>query len=373
VGKELVSLLACSSYEPSCVQDSLRKLLAPLGGMEAFVKPGQRVLLKPNFLSAESADKPLCTNPAVIIAVAEEVARCGGIVSIGDSPGLTTCAAVAEKLGLTKVAAERGWRLVEFTEPVRSEGRTFHSIEIAREVLEAEVVLNLPKFKTHGMMGLTLGVKNLFGCIVGKRKAAYHLHVRESRELFAKLLLDIAEKVNPRLTIVDAVIGMEGEGPSGGDARAMGFLAASGSLWGLETACSDLAGYRAGELPIENELRHRLEGAGESPECELVGDEPGQFRMKDFKRPSAHPMAFGLPGWIRRPLRSLLLPRPVVDNKICIGCGNCARACPSSVIKIVGGKATIRLSDCIRCFCCSEVCPVKAVRIAAPRLKLLSR
>ena len=184
----IVSFQECTSYKSPELANALNQLLDPLGGMENFVKRGDRVLLKPNLLSPKKPEDAVCTDPAIMIAVAKMVMDVGGIVLIGDSPALVKGSKVLGSLGVADELKNMGVKIVDFVEIQKVSGSAFKSIEISKEVLDADVVINLPKLKTHGMMVLTLAVKNLYGCVVGKRKAAYHLQVRESREMFAQPL-----------------------------------------------------------------------------------------------------------------------------------------------------------------------------------------
>ncbi|GAB4150778.1 MAG: DUF362 domain-containing protein [Planctomycetota bacterium] len=366
-----VSLQACSDYEPHRLRDSLRQLLEPLGGIAAFVKPGMRVLIKPNLLGPHPRQDAVCTDPEVIVAVAEMVLEAGGHAVVGDSPGLVRAEKVLRTLEVWDRLKSIGCELVEFDSFEERSGGTFHSIEIATAPLEADLVINLPKLKTHGMMVLTLGVKNMYGCVVGRRKAAYHLHVKDSRDLFAKLVGDICEAVAPGLTILDGVIGMEGEGPGSGIPRNTGFLAASQDPWALDLVTAWILGYSVEEVPLLREYKRRLAAKGLVPDAEVVGADWRTLSVKDFVRARSFSVSFRIPGWLRRPLRKLVLPSPAIVKVKCIGCGNCAKSCPAEVIAIVDGKADIALSGCIRCFCCAEVCPVKAVEVKRPLLAFL--
>ncbi len=364
----VVSLAKCASYEPDQLKAAIIASLAPHGGMSSFVNPGAKVLLKPNFLAPVSPDSPVCTNPSFILAVGDLVAECGGSVIIGDSPALTRAQAVASKIGLLDESEKRGFKIVDFTHVTTRSGEIYHSIELAEECLDADVLINLPRFKTHSMMEMTTGLKNLFGCVVGKRKAAYHLHVRESREMFARLLLDIVDAVKPALTILDGVVGMEGDGPRGGSARHIGLIAASAECWAIDMAAAIVAGYKPEDIPVLKEMSARLERQGRCLDIQLVGDDVSSFLVKDFKRPKSFPLSFRVPDWLRKPLRRLVLPVPAVNAEKCIGCGNCAKACPASVITIENARARIDKSKCIHCFCCAEVCPVKAIDVVPPAL-----
>src|SRR6185369_5886248 len=187
-----VSIERVDTYDRELVREGLERLLAPLGGMGAFVRPGERVLLKPNMLAAKTPDRAVTTHPELLRGAIEMVQAAGGIPLVGDSPGIGGIRKVAERTGMLAVVEETGAELVEFAEPVEVGGSgMFRRFELARPYLEADRIINLPKLKTHEMMTLTCCVKNLFGAVVGTQKAAWHLKAGADRALFARMLLEI--------------------------------------------------------------------------------------------------------------------------------------------------------------------------------------
>src|SRR4030042_5672884 len=217
--KSSVSIVKCQNYDEEKVLSSLRRSIDLIGGIQNFVKKGHHVLLKPNLLYGKSPEKAVTTHPAIVEGVIEIVREAGGVPFIGDSPSVGSLMKTAEKAGIKAVADEMKCPLVEFDKPVllsKGTGKIFKQLEIEQTVLEAEVIINLPKWKTHAQMLLTLGVKNLFGCIPGPRKALWHLKAGEDRKVFAQILVDIYQMIQPSLTILDGIIGMEGHGPGRG-------------------------------------------------------------------------------------------------------------------------------------------------------------
>ena len=214
-----VSIVRCETYDEEEVLRGLRRSIDLLGGIETFVKRGDRVLLKPNLLYGKPPEKAVTTHPSVVRGMIEIVREAGGVPSIGDSPGMESLRKAAEKAGIKRVADETGCSLVEFDRPIvppDRKGKWFKQLEIDRSVLEADVIINLPKWKTHGQMLLTLGVKNLFGCIPGPRKALWHLKAGQDQERFARMLIDVYLTVRPALTLLDGIVGMDGNGPGSG-------------------------------------------------------------------------------------------------------------------------------------------------------------
>ncbi len=188
-----VSLQRLKTYNSTETLVALEKLLQSLGGMPAFVKPGQKVLIKPNLLAGKTPDKAVTTHPEIVRAVIKLAQKAGGEVSLGDSPGIGSPKNVARKSGILAVVEETGCRFAPFETSVtiRPTGGTFHQFEVAQEILDADVVINLPKLKTHQMMGLTCGIKNMFGAVVGLRKPRLHLQAGTDKAFFALMLLEL--------------------------------------------------------------------------------------------------------------------------------------------------------------------------------------
>jgi uncharacterized protein (DUF362 family)/Pyruvate/2-oxoacid:ferredoxin oxidoreductase delta subunit len=365
--KPQVCIVKCAQYDRDLVYRSVGRAVGHLGGMGAFVKPGARVLVKPNMLVAKAPEKAVTTHPEVVRAVVRLVKEAGGAPVIGDSQGFGSFKRIAEVSGIGAVAEEEGAELVELHEAVTVQGKgTFKHFEVAREVMRADAVINLPKAKTHGQMLLTLAVKNLFGCIPGRRKAQWHFKAGVDRSAFATMLVELHGIVKPRLNIVDAVIGMEGNGPGNGVPRHMGLLAVGTDAVAVDFMLSEILGVPADRLPT-NKAAKKLglapDGLGD---IELLGDfvGPYQARVEGFKLPSTSSMEWTIPEPVRRLLKDALTTRPKIDRLKCQLCMMCHSACPAGVISEGEGGLSINYRECIRCFCCQEVCPVGAVEVA---------
>jgi uncharacterized protein (DUF362 family)/Pyruvate/2-oxoacid:ferredoxin oxidoreductase delta subunit len=358
-----VSLIKCQSYEEPGLGRALELALQPLGGISAFVKPGQQVLLKPNLLGAAPPAKCHTTHPALVKAVGRLIQKAGGGLIIGDSPAIDPFKKVARVTGLGAAAAELGVPLVELKQPTAvstPEGSVFASLEIAKQALDAEVVINLPKLKTHGQMLMTLGVKNLFGTIVAQRKAEWHHMTGLDRELFASLLLDIHNLVNPALTILDGVWGMEGNGPSNGPPRNYGLIAASPSALYMDLAVCRTLGIPLKRLPIYRAAVKRGLVQEDLSGLELYGNDPAVFHAPGLDIPKLDTMHI-LPAWTDSFTRRYMISKPVQKPGQCEGCLKCQRICPAGCIEFEGKKARFDYEACIRCYCCQEVCPQDAI------------
>ncbi len=361
---ETVSLQKVESYREGAVREGLVRLLEPLGGMGTFVRAGERVLIKPNMLSAKAPERAVTTHPEVLRGVIELVRGAGGIPLVGDSPGVGSARRVAEKSGMMRVIAETGAELVEFAETVEVSGRgMFKRFTIARPYMEAERLINLAKLKTHEMMTMTCAVKNLFGAVVGTGKAAWHRKAGADRELFARMLLEIYLLRKPDLNIVDAITAMEGNGPGSGDPRQMGLLLGGVNPLAVDVIAAECIGIPRKLLHVERVAEKlRMEGSDRAA-ITTVGVPLAEARVKDFRLPHISDVQFGLPAFFKNRLRHYLTSRPCVVPEKCRLCGVCADACPPQAIAIRDGRLTFDYRSCIRCFCCRELCPDGALDV----------
>ncbi|RME33111.1 MAG: DUF362 domain-containing protein [Thermoflexia bacterium] len=354
----LVSVAECRTYDPEGVRYALERALAPLGGIGRFVRPGMRVLLKPNLVSSAPLEQAVTTHPALVRAVAEMVREAGGEVWIGDSPAGPAGREVRlwRRTGMADVAEATGARLVPFERPVWRgvDGRDY---AIAAPVLEADLVLSLPKLKTHTLTLYTGAVKNLLGTVPGTRKREIHFRAPGLPE-FSRALADVLALVRPRLTLLDGVWGQEGNGPgSGGTPRLYGCLVASEDPVAMDTVLARAMGCRPGDVLHVEEAAARGLGVGDPARIQVVGG----VRALDFgpvRLPGVHRwLRFSVPRWLAAPLRRVTRRRPQLKNPAaCIGCGQCVEACPREAI-VSGKPPRFDLERCIGCMCCAEICP----------------
>ncbi len=362
-----VALHACDAYRYREVKHIITGLDDLVGGWRAFVPQGGTVLLKPNLLKGAPADHAVSPHPVLVRAVAETCLEAGaGKVIIGDSPGMGSARSVAAKCGILDTAREMGIDVVDFRDSVdvATDKNFLHKkFSIAREAAEADLVINLPKFKTHAMMTITLAVKNIYGVFVGRQKARWHFQCGRNYYNFGRLLVELAYTVKPGLSILDAVVGMEGNGPGSGTPRRFGFIAASRDPVCLDRTAVAIAGLDPADI-------HVLKAAGDLglttslDDIEIIGDPIERFAVSDLK-PAAHMHVEG-PA-VLRPLAGLVMrfvtTRPRVDTGACRGCRICMDACPAHCISQPreGGPVKVDHTACIRCFCCQELCPEGAI------------
>jgi uncharacterized protein (DUF362 family)/Pyruvate/2-oxoacid:ferredoxin oxidoreductase delta subunit len=380
-----VSIRRCESYDRRLLVEALRRCLDDIGGLPATMRRGQSVYLKPNLLSDKSPETAVTTHPDFVYAAAKILVEAGFRVTIGDSPaaGLAFSEGFLRRayatVGFDRAARDAGAELnydVDMTMVTFGERSRVRQMPICTPAVEADHIVNLPKGKTHVYVGMTAAVKNLYGLVHGKKKAGYHAAL-PSREAFARMLVDLCERFRPAISMLDAVVCMEGEGPGAGDPRKVGAVVVSTDPHRLDEAFFRIVGVDPSRVPtiVEAEKQGLLR-----EECRLVGDSPTSFGVKGFRLPASTPPPFGLqaprvpPRLLRPLLRRAFLLRPRVQKPLCTGCGRCAKGCPVDAIEIVNEKSVIDDSKCIRCYCCHEVCPERAIRLERSLLfRLVSR
>ncbi len=304
-----VSLLASHDYAVESLQPQVEALLAPLGGMAAFVKPGDRVLLKPNLLTGARPTKECVTRPEVVYCVARLVQAAGGIPFLGDSPAFGSAHGVAKANGYLPWLERAGVPVQELhgqRYATEATGELAHLL-LSKEVMNADVVINLPKVKSHGQLTLTLGVKNLFGCVPGKMKAWWHMEAGKDRDRFGTMLVETARAIAPQLTIMDGIIGHEGNGPSGGEPRQLGVLGASADVFALDRAMVAILGADPQAVPtVAQSLRLGLCPALE--EIPFPLERPEALAIADWQLPATLvPIDFGLPRVMRSTFKHLYI------------------------------------------------------------------
>ncbi len=372
--RPLVGISGCGDYAAAEVGEALARALTPLGGMGAFVSQGDRVFLKVNLLSRAGPDRAVTTHPDFVRAVIRAAFAAGaGDVAVGDSPaGRSTANSVRslfDTCGMTAVCAEEGARLVLLDDEVKRvpvEGqRLYASFNLGREAVEADVLISLPKLKTHGFMMYTGGVKNLFGCVPGLEKAQFHLKVPD-RDDFADMLIDLMLACHPDLTIMDAVVGMEGEGPAGGTPRRIGAILASADPVSLDVVASSMVGFDPMDVYTNKAAARRGLGPQRIEDVDVAGEPWQTFALRDFARPMrdvSGRLPVALAKWLRRRTASLPL---LADPVGCSGCRTCEQNCPVSAINMVEGRPVFDYDGCIRCYCCQETCQQQVIALKAP-------
>ncbi len=400
-----VALLRCSTYDVETVEHTVRSAVDMLGGMRSFVKPGWRVVLKPNILRAASPDSAIITHPAIVRAVAILVREAGATPVLAESPAGPFNKAVLRlaytRGGYDKVAEEVGMELnydVSTLQVSHPQGHLLKRIDILKAVAEADAVIALPKLKTHNLTRITGATKILFGVVPGVTKFGYHAKLQDAMH-FSEALVDILTYVKPVLTVMDGIVGMHGNGPSGGDPYEANLLLASADPFALDVIFAALVGMDPLTVPPLRVAAARGLSSCRVEDVPLVGLGLQEARLEGFRYGTATTMDTGIfPRAMRRLGRRILAAR-TVDGKAacdiedyaaldvgtapksirswvtrqivanpqaterCIACGVCVRSCPVQAITIVNGRAHMDWNKCIRCYCCHEVCPENAVEL----------
>ena len=371
-----VAITRCEDYTPSKVFRAVKEAVDLLGGMGQFVTQGQKVLLKPNLLSARPPDSAVCTHPAIVEAVAGLVSVIGAKCSVGDSPSIgaenwNKYNRLLRLTGMMAAIERTGIRTVRFDDcPVEKDvpkAKVFHRLPLTKALDDFRVLINLPKFKTHGLVLFSGAVKNLFGCVPGRRKAMFHLQAGDNPEMFAQMLVDVLRAVRPPLSIMDGIVGMDGQGPGAGRRRNFGLIMASADPVALDATACRVAGIDPMIVPT---IRLASEqGLGIATGVEVLGLQPEEVRIDDFLVPQGGDMVSRMPKPIYRALRNQLVVSPTFIREKCTGCRQCVEMCPINSISGEENRLRINYSQCIRCYCCHEVCPQEAICLRAGRLR----
>lgn len=368
-----VSISKCNTYDAHEVRTALVEALDAIGGLD-FVKEGMKIAIKANLVSFMHPDAAATTHPTMLCELVLLLRERGADVIVGDSPGGLYNAAfvgrVYKATGMHEVE-KAGARLnMDFSiqEAKFSEGKVLHDFSYTAYLDEADAIINFCKLKTHGMMGMSGAVKNLFGCVPGIMKPEYHYRFPNHAD-FARMLVDLNEYFKPVLSVCDAVVGMEGNGPTMGKPRKIGAILASRSPYLLDVAAASIIGLGKDDVPSLEAAVER--GLAPADATAITTNYPlADFFVSDFKNIPAHSsIEFGKGSdrffgklvrlFTAKALRSV----PILRDKMCVGCGVCENICPAKAIKIEKGKAIIDRGACIRCFCCQEFCPKGAMQV----------
>jgi len=344
-----------AAYDYADMRPVFFEIMDALGG-ESIAR-NSRVVIKPNLLAPAPPERAIVTHPLVVRAAVEYVLERCAFPIISDSPAMGSFEKVLKESGIKDALKGLDVEYKEFKKavPVVAEA-PFHTLAIAEDALNSDVMINLPKLKTHAQMLLTLGVKNLFGCIVGLSKPEWHFRTGVDREMFARLLVLIYKAVKPSFTVLDGILAMEGQGPGrSGVPRETGVLIGSNNAVALdETVCGMLYIKPDELLTCRVAKEMGLAGMGTA----IDGEVPA---IRDFKFPLIGSLIFG-PSLLHGAMRRHFVQRPESNDAICALCGECWKYCPAKAIQLKKGKIDFDYDKCIRCYCCIEVCPLGALR-----------
>ena len=375
---DAVYVVRCEQY--SLVREKFSDLAGLMGGMEQIVHRGERIAVKVNLLRAAKPEKAATTHPEVVAAAGELLKKCGALPLIVDSPGAGFMYAkkVLERIyricGIEEAAKAAEIRMnfdTSYEIVSHSSGLLAKRFEIITPILNADAVFNIAKLKTHGFTQMTGAVKNIFGVIPGLSKPGYHAKLLTA-DRFSAMLLDLAACISPRLSILDAVVAMEGDGPGAGRPIKTGFLLGSSNPVALDAVAGEIIGLPWQSNPILIEAEKRGCRPNRIEDIEVIGVDKKVLRVRNFKlaRTSAPSNGFGgryafLKKLAIPVMKSMMSAKPRVNPKKCIGCGACEKACPTKAITLTGNgvhkRAGVHHKNCIRCYCCHEMCPHDAI------------
>ena len=373
--KSKVAVIRCQSYDEAPVFEAVKNGVDLLGGITAFVKPGEKIVLKPNVLIGSDPAKCVTTHPSVLKGVGRLFQAAGASILYGDSPSVGGCEFNLRRSGLKQAGDEAGFQVADFDhgrEVSHPKALLAKKITIANGILDADGVVSLPKLKTHGLTRFTGAIKNQFGCVPGFLKGQFHVKMPDPYA-FSTMLVDLNTFIRPRLYVMDAIVGMEGNGPRSGKTRQIGVLLLSTDPVALDAVACKLIDLNPELVPTSKPGEQSGLGTYHYENIEILGEPIEPLIVKDFQvvRKAVPPATSGA---IRTFLKNRGTPRPVIDPAKCTACGTCIKMCPVGPTALdwmqleTGKIPKHNYSQCIRCYCCQEMCPEGAITVKTPLL-----
>ena len=368
-----VSAVKCPNYDESEIKEALEAVLVPIGGLD-WVESGMKIAIKANLVTYAKPEEATTTHPTLICELIKMLRARGADVVVGDSPGGLYNATFLNKVynvcGL-HVVEEAGGELNHDFGQVDAkfpDAKVMHSFTYTSYLDNCDAIIDFCKLKTHGMMGMSAAAKNMFGVIPGTMKPEYHYRF-PNHEDFARMIVDIDEHFAPKikLCIADAILGMEGNGPTAGTPRQIGCLIASKSPHKMDMVCAKIIGLSESEIPTLMAARERGLIPESIDELKIFGDVDSMV-IPDYENIAVkRTMLFDDKSKLFGKVAKFALEaKPIVKKKICKGCKKCKEICPAQAIKMVDNKPVIDRKKCIKCFCCQEFCPFAAMVVHRP-------
>lgn len=375
ITKEKVALLKCKEYDPIEIERIIRHGFEILGGdsyVRSIIPENSSVLLKPNMVSIENAGSIAVTNYLFFEGVIRVIRDYTSNISFGDSPGFGDPLHAANKCGLMDVAKKYNVKFCDFRDTVHvtlSDSLLCKSWNVARGPYEADVLITLPRLKTHAMAYFTGAVKNQFGCISGTKKLEWHTRMPDANN-FCKMLLDLNTVVKTSYAIMDGIVAMQGNGPTNGEPYKLNSILMGKSVTAVDSVAVRLIGYKKVlDIPYLKEAYDSNWGKVLPDDIDIIGEKIDDLIADGFKL-----CRKGGNFYFKNPratafLKSLFAPNPYLNKEECIGCSRCESICPKrpDVIKMVTKNnkryPSWNMDKCIRCFCCQELCPKGAIKV----------
>jgi uncharacterized protein (DUF362 family)/NAD-dependent dihydropyrimidine dehydrogenase PreA subunit len=361
-----VAIVRTQQYEINELYTAISKCLSLIGGLEQTVRHGSKVFVKINHLPPPSPpERGIVTHPQFTEAVLEILKETGAVITVGDDVetgdedgfSLSGYREMCHRLGVVLVNLREAGYVIQ-----KCNGSILKEVYLSRLVLESDVIINLPKFKTHSLTLFTGGIKNLYGTIPAGLRRQYHGEFLNMTD-FCRALVDVYSVVQPQLTIMDGIMAMEGEGPGSGKVRNLGLILASRDTVALDATAPRIIGLEPDEVLTTRFAAERGLGVADPARIEIMGEKIEAVSVSDFKMPTAisRTLIKRAPRFLGRFAVSQITPQPYVKKKNCTACGECVKACPTDAATLPDKTAKIEHSICIRCMCCHEVCRYDAI------------
>jgi len=357
-----VSIVRCDSYTSSLVFEAVKKSIDMLAGIDAFVKPGTRVLVKPNLLMAKEPEFGITTHPEVVRAVIKLLKEINCKIFLGDGPSVWGAQSenvdeVYERTGIKRISEEEGVELVRFDKK-----RWREKFPLTTWLDNCDYFISVPKFKTHELTTLTGAIKNLFGLVSDTYKTELHRKYFNASD-FSNILVDVYEEAQPALTVIDGIIAMEGDGPAtSGKLYEAGLILSGSDCVALDSILALIMGLQPSDVLTTKEAAGRGLGIADIKSIQVLGEPLENVMEKHFELPQAS-LRRRLPRPITDIVRQLIRFYPKIEHAKCIRCGLCIKACPKKVMSMKNNRINIDYSGCISCFCCQEICPASAIKV----------
>jgi len=356
-----VALVKCQNYHSDKVGAAVNKAIDLIGGIDSIIKPNSKILVKPNLLMDVKPEDCITTHPRVVEAVVEVLKKTNAKIFLGDAPSVfgkkNQVDKVYETTGMKDLCQRHNIELVYFDKTVVKNG-----LPLTKWIDECDYIVNIPKFKTHGTTTLTASIKNLYGLVMGFHKARLHKEKLRPGD-FSKSLVDIFSLAKPVLNVVDAVIGLQGEGPGTSGTRAdIELIIASQDAVSVDSILATIMGLFPCDILTTKEAASRKLGVADLQSIEVLGEELGEFIKEDFKLPALS-FLHRLPAPMLNIAKKLIQFKMQVSGSLCQSCSKCLEICPMNTITWKEKKAFIVNSNCILCACCQEICPHKAISV----------
>ena len=313
-----VALTRCDDYSRPQIARAVESQFQLLGGLEKFISRGDTVLLKPNFIAPRSRRHATQTDPSVLLEVARLLKDLGARPFIGDSPAWSNVFACVKALRMEESLKKLSVPVKQLNKPKKCQiGKQNIQVGISSIALDADVIINIPKFKSHQQLVATFAVKNMFGCVSGKHKALWHFSKGKTADEFCEFLIDIYRFLNPAFTIIDAVTVMDGLGPIRGRPRPLGWLLGGTEPIACETICCKLVNISPQNIPIIKTATNLQFGCSNPDKIKIVGDSLPQNPCTDFEIPRLIPIRFSLLHVCKSICKQIfLLAKSVIKTKI---------------------------------------------------------